>query len=161
MRNRWSDKKAYGIFKMTAATHKNLYHKVGAVFISGKDKQVSYASQAWMVLSGVASVNESKKAFKNLLSLQNVIYPGAPYLYHYVIEAMIKCGMKQEAKELLVRYWGDMVKKGADTFWEVYDPKNDFLFLKISRNISTVNFLFYLHFFFPAGIFQCWVIFLF
>ena len=40
---------------------------------------------------------------------------------------MIQCGMGQEAKERLTTYWGGMVKKGADTFWEVYDPQNDFL----------------------------------
>ncbi len=40
---------------MKAATHKNLYDKAAGVFVSGKNKQVSYASQAWMVLSGVAS----------------------------------------------------------------------------------------------------------
>lgn len=115
------------IKKMTAATHKNLYDKNAGVFISGKDKQVSYASQAWMVLSGVATKAEGAKALKNLSSIQNVVYPGAPYLYHYVIEAMLQCDMKKEAKELLISYWGGMVSKGADTFWEVYDPKDDFL----------------------------------
>lgn len=115
------------IKKMTAATHKNLYDKASGVFVSGKDKQVSYASQAWMVLSGVATKEEGAAALKKLPAMQNVVYPGAPYLYHYVIEAMIQCDMKQEAKELLTNYWGDMVKKGADTFWEVYDPKDDFL----------------------------------
>lgn len=113
--------------KMTAATHENLYDKTAGVFVSGKDKQVSYASQAWMVLSGVASKAEGAKALRNLPAMHNVVYPGAPYLYHYVIEAMIQCDMKKEAKDLLVNYWGDMVKKGADTFWEVYDPKDDFL----------------------------------
>lgn len=115
------------IKKMKVATHKNLYDKIAGVFVSGKDKQVSYASQAWMVLSGVASKSEGVTALKKLSSMQNVIYPGTPYLYHYVIEAMIQCGMNKEAKELIVNYWGDMVKKGADTFWEVYDPKDDFL----------------------------------
>ncbi len=115
------------IKKMTAATHKNLYDKATGVFISGKNKQVSYAWQAWMVLSGVATKTEGAAALRKLPAMQNVIYPGAPYLYHYVIEAMIQCDMKQEAKELIVNYWGGMVKKGADTFWEVYDPKDDFL----------------------------------
>ncbi len=115
------------IKKMTAATHKNLFDKAAGVFVSGKDRQVSYASQAWMVLSGVASKREGVTALKKLPMMQNVVYPGAPYLYHYVIEAMIQCDMKTEAKALLVNYWGDMVKKGADTFWEVYDPKDDFL----------------------------------
>ena len=43
------------------------------------------------------------------------------------MEAMIQCGMGQEAKEKLTSYCGGMVKKAADTFWEVYDPQNDFL----------------------------------
>jgi len=80
-----------------------------------------------MVLSGVATKTEGAKALRKLPALQNVVYPGAPYLYHYVIEAMIQCDMKKEARDLVVDYWGGMVTKGADTFWEVYDPKDDFL----------------------------------
>ncbi len=115
------------IAKMTEATHDNLYDAEKGVFVSGKDKQVSYCSQAWAVLSGVASKEEGARALRAVAKTENVVYPGAPYLYHYVIEAMIQVGMEQEAKTLLVNYWGDMTKKGADTFWEVYDPKNDFL----------------------------------
>jgi hypothetical protein len=37
---------------------------------------------------------------------------------------MLQCGLKQEAKQLVETYWGGMVKAGADTFWEVYDPSN-------------------------------------
>jgi alpha-L-rhamnosidase len=115
------------IEKMTRATHKNLYDKALGVFVSGKDKQISYCSQAWMILSGIASHKEGANALKTIKTMDKVIYPGAPYLYHYVIEAMIQVGMEQEAKDLITTYWGDMVKRGADTFWEVYDPKNDFL----------------------------------
>ena len=35
--------------------------------------------------------------------------------------------MNLEAKEALVNYWGGMIAKGADTFWEAYDPTNDFI----------------------------------
>ena len=52
------------IRKMTEATHKNLYDKDAGVFVSGKNKQVSYASQAWMVLSGVATKPEGAKALR-------------------------------------------------------------------------------------------------
>jgi hypothetical protein len=115
------------INKMTSAAHKNLYDAEEGIFISGKDKQVSYASQAWMVLSGVATKAEGAKAFKALPQKPNVVFPGAPYLYHYVVEAMIMSGLNQEAKDILTTYWGGMVNKGADTFWEVYDPANDFV----------------------------------
>jgi len=114
------------IAKMTKAAHKNLYDSRQAVFISGRDRQISYASQAWVVLSGVATKSEGAKALQLLPHMSNVVYPGAPYLYHYVIEAMIMAGLNREAKEMVI-YWGGMVQKGADTFWEVYDPSNDFV----------------------------------
>lgn len=112
---------------ISKAAHKNLFDPKQKVFVSGKNKQISYASQAWMILGGIATAKEGAEAMKSLSSAKEVVYPGAPYLYHYVIEAMIQCGLKKEAKDLLVSYWGGMVNKGADTFWEVYDPKNDFL----------------------------------
>lgn len=115
------------ITKMTKAAHTNLYDASSGVFVSGDNKQVSYASQAWMILSGVASKAEGAKALLKLPAVSNVVYPGAPYLNHYVIEAMIQCDLKKEAKALVMEYWGGMVNKGADTFWEVYDPKDDFL----------------------------------
>ncbi len=115
------------IKKLTRAAHLHLYDKQKGVFISGKSQQISYSSQAWMVLSGVASKEEGAKAFKNIFRSKDVVYPGTPYAYHYVIEAMIASGLTQEAKNTIIGYWGGMVKKGADTFWEAYDPSNDFL----------------------------------
>ncbi|MFZ6000900.1 MAG: glycoside hydrolase [Bacteroidota bacterium] len=115
------------IKKLTEAARKHLYDKKSGVFTSGSDKQVSYASQAWMILSGVATPAEGQRAIQAVLQMPDVTKQGAPYLYHYFIEAMIQCGLPKEAREAVVTYWGDMVKKGADTFWEVYDPTNDLL----------------------------------
>jgi alpha-L-rhamnosidase len=115
------------IKKMTATARNSLYDKQRGVFVSGPDKQVSYASQAWMTLSGVATKSEAQRAFKALQDIKDVVRPGGPYLYHYYVEAMMQSGLRQEAKKVLVDYWGGMVKKGADTFWEVYDPANEFL----------------------------------
>jgi hypothetical protein len=80
-----------------------------------------------MILSGVATEKEAQKALKNLSNAGNVCYPGTPYLYHYYIQSLIDSGLHQEAKKALSDYWGGMIEKGADTFWEAYDPTNDFL----------------------------------
>lgn len=94
---------------------------------SGSKKQVSYASQIWMVLANVTSPAEAKLALKNITSHKEAVIPGAPYLYHFFISALIESGLKTEAKEAVINYWGGMVKKGADTFWEVYDPNDAYL----------------------------------
>lgn len=40
---------------------------------------------------------------------------------------MLQCGMEEQARDYLEYYWGGMVEKGADTFWEAYDPNDDYL----------------------------------
>lgn len=115
------------ISRMTTAAREKFYNKKTGLFESGPQKQISFASQAWMVLSDVATKSEAQKALRKVFAIKNAIKPGTPYLYHYVVAAMIKSGMSIEAKEMVMNYWGGMVRKGADTFWEVYDPDNDYL----------------------------------
>jgi hypothetical protein len=112
------------IRRMTAGGHRAFFDASQAVFVSGPKRQVSWATQAWMMLSGVASPAEGASALKAVTALDGAVRPGAPYLYHYVADAMIQSGLKSEALELIRWYWGGMVAAGADTFWEVYDPKN-------------------------------------
>ena len=113
--------------KMQKAARRHFYDKTLGVMVSGKDRQVSYLSQVWMILSNTLSKKEGAKAMATVMSMPDACYPGCPYAYHYVIEALLQCGMPQEARNLITDYWGSMVKRGADTFWEVYDPNNDYL----------------------------------
>ena len=41
---------------------------------------------------------------------------------HYLVEAMMKIGKEAEAFNYLKDFWGQMVKQGADTFYEVFVP---------------------------------------
>ena len=113
--------------RIKKAVRERLYDKKAGYFVSGADRQVSYLSQVWMVLSGVLSADEGKKALRRVMAMPEAVYPGTPYAYHYLVEAMIQCGMEAEARQLLIDYWGSMVRKGADTFWEAYDLKDDLL----------------------------------
>ncbi|RZM23883.1 MAG: glycoside hydrolase [Pedobacter sp.] len=113
------------ITSMIKAAKQNLYDPKLGLFVSGPQKQLSYASQIWMVLAGVTNATESKNALTKIARMPNALKPGGPYLYHYYVEALIKTGMQMEAKDLIVSYWGGMLSKGADTFWEVYDPADE------------------------------------
>jgi hypothetical protein len=115
------------INKMSSAAIKNLYNKKTGLFESGMDKQISYASQIWMILAGVLSEKQSRKALSALENNREALYPGGPYMYHYYIQALVNSKMNDTAKSSLIDYWGGMISKGADTFWEVYNPTNDFI----------------------------------
>ena len=112
---------------MIIAARKHMYDKKRAVVLSGEDRQLSLMSQAWMVKAGVLNPTEGKKAIITALDDDATVMPGTPYATHYLIDAMLQCGMDELAENYLTDYWGGMVNKGADTFWEAYDPDNDFI----------------------------------
>ncbi|MBR1414350.1 MAG: glycoside hydrolase [Prevotella sp.] len=115
------------IRKMTAAARKYLYNQKRGVAESGPEKQVSVLSQTWLIKAGVLSKKEGARAIRTVLATDGALMPGTPYATHYLIDAMLLCDMQQEACQYLTDYWGGMVSKGADTFWEAYDPQDDYL----------------------------------
>lgn len=115
------------IKKMNSAARTHFYDKKSGFFIGRLSPQVSYASQIWMTLAGVPSKKEAARALMNLETHGDVCRPGTPYMYHYYIQALLDAGLGDVTREKLIEYWGGMVDRGADTFWEAYDPQNDFI----------------------------------
>ncbi len=93
------------------------------LFVSGKDKQVSYASNVWACLAQVLSNEENAKLLERL-AVADAVKPVTPYMYHHYVQALIDCGLKQKARTVMTDYWGAMVETGADTFYELFDPEN-------------------------------------
>ncbi len=93
-------------------------------FVSGEGRQVSWAAQIWMALAEVLPSEENRTLMRRLLSTKPDIAPTTPYMYHHLAEALLVVGLKDEAVDLVKQYWGGMLKNGADTFWELYDPGN-------------------------------------
>ena len=113
--------------KMRAAARKHLYDKSIGLYVSGPDRQVSWISQVWAVIGGIARPAEGRGLLERVAQCGEAVRIGSPYGNHYLVEAMIASGMKDEARDFVIDYWGGMVRKGADTFWEVYDPEDDWL----------------------------------
>ncbi len=116
--------KAYGMYlEKAVAGAKKLWDEEKGFFVSGKERQISWASQVWMVL---ADVFGDKARNAQLLEHTIVIDPKirmvTPYMYHHFIEALVQNDRKEVALSFMRAYWGEMVKDGADTFWELYDP---------------------------------------
>lgn len=93
-------------------------------FVSGQERQVSWSSQAWMVLADVLDPEKSRQLMCHLLEVSPEMGVSTPYAYHHIIEALLHVGEKEKALELMRRYWGGMLEMGADTFWEAYDPQD-------------------------------------
>ena len=104
---------------------KHLFDEEKKIFVNNTDNnQLSVHSQVWMILGGVISGEEGIYALKYTLGNPDAKQPFTPYMRHYVVEAMLKLGMKDEAICYIKDIWGGMVKLGADTYYEVYVPGN-------------------------------------
>jgi len=92
------------------------------VVVSGAERQISWASPAWFALAGIITAAEAADALQQAMHQADAIRPGGPYLMHHVVHALWISGRREQALKLIGDFWGGMVERGADTFWEVYDP---------------------------------------
>ncbi len=92
------------------------------LFVSGQNKQVSWASQIWQVLAEVWPTDKSRALLLRTIEQAPTVSMVTPYMFHHWVEALLSVGLTDLAKQELCRYWGGMLKAGADCFWELYDP---------------------------------------
>ena len=102
----------------------HLYDKEKGLFVSGKDKQISWASQVWFALTGIFDKENTRKLLGRIEKEKSAIKMTTPYAHHYYVMALLQCDQKEKAIKVIKSYWGGMIKDGADTFYEVYDPSN-------------------------------------
>ena len=93
-------------------------------YISGKKRQISVASQVWMVLGEAIEDQAAANLLHRVESISDAEKMVTPYMYHNYIQAMLLVGEKNKALQKMEAYWGGMVDLGADTFWELYNPEN-------------------------------------
>jgi alpha-L-rhamnosidase len=104
------------------AALQQLWDEQAGFFISGADRQISWASQVWMALAEVLTPERNVELMDRLLAESPSIGMTTPYMYHHLIEALFLVGRQEEAVARMEAYWGEMISDGADTFWELYNP---------------------------------------
>lgn len=107
-----------------AAARADWYDIERYLFVSGKDRQVSWASQVWAVLAGIVKGGEAAACLDAVSVCPWAVGMVTPYMMHHYVEALCMVGRKKEARQVIRDYWGGMADHGADTYWELYNPKN-------------------------------------
>ncbi len=110
--------------KALQAAKEYLWDPERKVFVSGAERQVSYASQVWMVLAGVWDDETNRQLLERTVQLDPEYNMVTPYMNHNFVMAYLSCGEYDKALEYIRSYWGEMIHDGADTFWELYNPRN-------------------------------------
>ncbi len=83
-----------------------------------------WQDNAMAIYSGTATPSERKAIWDDVLShLYPVNEMITPYYNYYDIWAMSEAGHTRQAINFIRWFWGGMIKEGATTFWEGYDPR--------------------------------------
>ncbi len=85
-------------------------------------KQVTRYANMFAVFFNYLS-EEQKREIKNSVLLNNsVMAITTPYMRFYELEALCTLGEHEQVMKELKTYWGGMIREGATSFWEKYNP---------------------------------------
>ena len=93
-------------------------------YVSGDERQISVATQVWMILGGALEGPKARRLLARIAMRKDAVSMVSPYMVHHYADALLCAGEEERAIEKVCEYWGGMAEKGADTFWELYNPEN-------------------------------------
>jgi len=65
---------------------------------------------------------QRSSVLKNVMLNDEVMKIQTPYMRFYELEALCAMGMQTDVTKEMKAYWGGMLKLGATSFWELYNP---------------------------------------
>ena len=91
-------------------------------FTSGKN-QVTRHANIFAILYDFVPEDVQRRILKKVLQNPAINQITTPYFKFYELEALCKLGELDEMQEMLESYWGGMLRLGATTIWEQFDPR--------------------------------------
>ncbi len=90
-------------------------------FTSGR-RNVTRHANIFAILFGIADDDRCRRLVDTVLHNDDVPAITTPYFRFFELEALCRLGYLDEVMAALRSYWGGMLRLGAVTFWEEYDP---------------------------------------
>ncbi|MDR0893602.1 MAG: alpha-rhamnosidase [Mediterranea sp.] len=88
-----------------------------------QSKVVTRYANIFAILFGYVDAAKQQAIKHSVLENDSIMRIVTPYMRFYELEALCALGGQQEVMKEIKSYWGGMLKEGATSFWEVYDPK--------------------------------------
>ena len=88
---------------------------------SGKET-VNRQQNVFAILYDFTTPEEAETICKNVLDNEEVPPIKTPYFEFYELMALCKMGRVERVQHMLTSYWGEMLKLGATSVWEQFDP---------------------------------------
>jgi len=92
--------------------------------IDGKfSEHYSQQSTAYALITGVAEGMDTDegKLIENIFSTEGIEQIKGAFLLSFVTDMLFKYDYSQKSVDIIRDYWGEMLKRGATTWWETFD----------------------------------------
>ena len=87
------------------------------------NKQITKFANMFAILYGLAYEEERHEIMQSVM-LNPVIDPiTTPYMRFYELETLCIDGLQEQVQHEMKAYWGGMLREGATSFWEKYNPE--------------------------------------
>ena len=90
------------------------------------NSDVTRYANIFAVLYGYADEQQKASILENVLLNDSVMPITTPYMRFYELEALCALGRQKQVLSEIRSYWGGMLREGATTFWETYDPTEQY-----------------------------------
>lgn len=85
-------------------------------------RNVTRHANIFAILFDYTDKQRQEKIIKNVIYNDEITKITTPYFEFYELDAMCKIGDYAYMKNMLNSYWGEMIRLGATTIWEEFDP---------------------------------------
>lgn len=94
--------------------------------VNGKrSKQITRYSNMFAIFFDFLTESQKKDVAKSVIYNDAIMPITTPYMQFYELEALCSLGNQEEVLARMKNYWGGMLRHGATSFWEAYDPSLD------------------------------------
>ncbi|MEA4935515.1 MAG: alpha-rhamnosidase [Paludibacter sp.] len=83
---------------------------------------VTRYSNMFAVLFNMVDETRKKQIKNNVLLNDSILAITTPYMKFYELAALCEIGEQEKVLDFVRRYWGGMLKLGATSVWETFDP---------------------------------------
>lgn len=87
--------------------------------------QITKFPNMFAIIYGYLTEEEKQTVMKSVMLNPDIESITTPYMRFYELEALCLMGMQQQVLKEIRNYWGGMIKEGATSFWEKYNPEEE------------------------------------
>ena len=87
------------------------------------NRQITKFPNMFAILYGLAYKEECREIMQSVMLNPDVDPITTPYMRFYELETLCKEGLQKQVLQEMKAYWGGMLREGATSFWEKYNPE--------------------------------------